>query len=82
MSSPPTVTLPEVAGRKPVMIRRVVVLPAPFGPRNPRISPGATSKETSRTASTGPYRLCRFSTWIMSCKPPGADPRYAVEPVA
>ena len=32
----------------------VVVLPAPFGPRNPNTSPGATEKETPRTASTSP----------------------------
>jgi ABC-type multidrug transport system ATPase subunit len=30
----------------------VVVLPAPFGPRKPKISPGATSKSMPRTAST------------------------------
>ena len=39
-SKPQTRTVPEVAGRKPVMIRIVVVLPAPFGPRKPSISPG------------------------------------------
>ena len=39
MSKPATFTVPLVAGMKPVMIRIVVVLPAPFGPRNPRISP-------------------------------------------
>jgi hypothetical protein len=30
----------------------VVVLPAPLGPRNPKISPAFTSKEMPRTAST------------------------------
>jgi len=30
----------------------VVVLPAPFGPRRPKSSPGRTSKLTPRTAST------------------------------
>ena len=31
-SKPPTRTVPDVAGRKPVRMRMVVVLPAPFGP--------------------------------------------------
>src|SRR5262245_19584984 len=38
-------------------MRMVVVLPAPFGPRKPTTSPLATLKETSRTASTSPYRF-------------------------
>ena len=33
-------------------IRSVVVLPAPLGPRKPKISPRCTSKLTPRTAST------------------------------
>ena len=32
------------------MMRIVVVLPAPFGPRKPRICPGAAVNETSWTA--------------------------------
>src|SRR5262245_46547200 len=36
----------------PVSILIVVVLPAPFGPRNPKISPRFTSREMPRTAST------------------------------
>ena len=42
--------LPEVAGRNPVRIRIVVLLPAPLGPRNPTISPFSTSKLRSRIA--------------------------------
>src|SRR5688572_13345619 len=38
-----------------------VVLPAPFGPTNPRTSPGATENETSRRASTGPRAAARIS---------------------
>ena len=49
--------VPEVGGRKQVSMRTVVVFPAPLGPRNPTISPCATSKETPRTASRRPYRL-------------------------
>jgi hypothetical protein len=32
----------------------VVDLPAPFGPRNPKISPAVTSKSMPLTASTSP----------------------------
>jgi hypothetical protein len=39
----------------------VVVLPAPFGPRMPKISPSATENETSSTATTVPYVLRRCS---------------------
>jgi hypothetical protein len=64
-SNPQTRTVPVVAGRKPVMTRSVVVLPAPFGPRKPSISPGDAEKETSWTAVRSPYRLLRFATSIM-----------------
>src|SRR2546421_1614835 len=42
----------------------VVVLPAPFGPRNPNTSPLATSNSTPRTASTSPKFLTRPPTTI------------------
>src|SRR5437867_5255019 len=42
-------------------IRIVVDFPAPFGPRKPTISPGATLNDTSRMAVTGPY--CLVSPW-------------------
>ena len=35
-------------------IRSVVVLPAPFGPSRPKISPARTSNETRSTAWTAP----------------------------
>ena len=37
-------------------MRIVVVLPAPFGPRKPKISPSFTCRSTPRTASTMPLR--------------------------
>jgi hypothetical protein len=40
----------EVAGVRPTMIRMVVDLPAPFGPRKPVTRPVAAVKETSSTA--------------------------------
>ena len=50
-SNPHTLTLPEVGGMKPVIMRIVVDFPAPFGPRKPSTSPFPTSNETSSTAS-------------------------------
>jgi hypothetical protein len=51
---PRTVASPASASRSPSMISRVVVLPAPFGPRMPKNSPGATSKLTPSTACRSP----------------------------
>ena len=53
-SQPTTVAAPAVGCSSVVSIRSVVVLPAPFGPRKPTISPGSTTTSTPRTASTGP----------------------------
>ena len=50
ISSPSTRTVPLVGGKMPSSMRMVVVLPAPFGPRKPTISPGATSRLTPSTA--------------------------------
>src|SRR5690606_14299467 len=51
-------------------MRRVVVLPAPFGPSRPVISPSRARNPTPLTACTGPALLlndlCRFSSRIMS----------------
>src|ERR1043166_1682470 len=42
----------------------VVVSPAPFGPRNPKSSPGSTANETSSTATKSPNFRTRPSTSI------------------
>jgi len=44
----------DVAGMKPVMIRIVVVLPAPLGPRKPRIWPLPAVNETPSMALRSP----------------------------
>src|SRR5882762_1879094 len=62
--SPHTETLPALGGMKPVIMRMVVDLPAPLGPRNPSTSPVPTSKETPSTARFEPKDLLRFSTLI------------------
>src|SRR5882757_8878905 len=46
---PSTVTEPEVVGRKPASVDSSVDLPQPLGPSRHSSSPGATSRDTSRT---------------------------------
>ena len=55
-SNPATIAVPASIDRRVVSMRRVVVLPAPFGPSSPKISPAPTDTLTPRTASTGPLR--------------------------
>jgi hypothetical protein len=54
MSKPATTARPPVARIMPVRILTVVDLPAPFGPRKPRISPGATDIVKSTSACFDP----------------------------
>ena len=46
--------LAAVGGMKPVIMRIVVDLPAPFGPRKPSTSPRSTVNEMPSTARLGP----------------------------
>src|SRR5262245_22156388 len=55
-SRPNSPIVPLVAGKSPQMTLNSVVLPAPFGPRIARRSPGAISRSTSRTAWRPPNR--------------------------
>ena len=64
-SWPSSETVPEVIVFKPSIISSVVVLPAPFGPKMPKISPWRTAKEMWSTAVKSPYCLVRFSTTMM-----------------
>src|SRR6476646_5027625 len=64
-SWPLMVIRPLVGLSRPAMMRMVVVLPAPFGPRKPWISPGATDRLTPSTAVKDPYFLTSVSTAIM-----------------
>src|SRR5688572_8533726 len=50
---------PDVGSSNPPIIRRVVVLPHPDGPRREKNSPGRTSRETPSTARTSPKRFSR-----------------------
>src|SRR3979411_3239554 len=59
MSIPSMSADPDVGVVSPHSILNVVVFPAPFAPRNPRISPRPTWKLTPSTARTTPKRLTR-----------------------
>src|SRR6266568_4472615 len=63
-SKPPTLADPDVAPMKPVRMRMVVDLPAPFGPRNPSTWPDGTENVTSWTAARSPWYLVRPWTSI------------------
>src|SRR5512146_2543678 len=56
-SCPATTTRPASRRSSPQTIEIVVVLPAPFGPRSPYVSPGAISNVASATASRCPNRF-------------------------
>src|SRR4051794_34049699 len=55
--TPSTVALPAVGRARPSTMRSVVVLPAPFGPRNPVTAPSLTRNDRSSTAATSPKRF-------------------------
>src|SRR5712691_7075947 len=59
ISLPPTVALPEVGCSRPHSMRMVVDLPAPLGPRNPKISPRVTSRLIWSTATKLPKRFTK-----------------------
>ena len=54
MSTPLRRTVPDRGRRNPSMALSVVVLPAPFGPRRPKISLRRISKLTRSTATFDP----------------------------
>ena len=61
-SNPSIATWPLVGFCNVSMISRVVVFPAPLGPRIPKTSPRATVNEMPSTATTEPKCFTRFST--------------------
>src|SRR5947207_4981998 len=65
-ASPAMRAEPRVAGMMPDKQRSVVVLPAPFGPTNPRTLPGRTVNDKSLTAGNLSYSLVNPSTSIMA----------------
>src|SRR4051794_37888151 len=61
-SSESRITRPESGAASPTVMANVVVLPAPFGPSRPTISPEDTSMLTPRTTVRPPYDLV---SWIV-----------------
>src|SRR5688572_30724539 len=70
MSSPATRPSPALGASSPVSILIVVVFPAPFGPRNPKISPSSTSKVTWSTATNSPNIRVKPGTSTALVMPP------------
>jgi hypothetical protein len=62
------VALPDVGDKRVQRIFIVVDLPAPFGPRNPKIVPSSTSMDTLLMALTAPNCFERFSTLIIDIR--------------
>src|SRR5215218_11441920 len=60
---PSILAVPVVGVTRPSRVRRVVVLPAPLGPRKPTTVPWSTSKLRSSTATMSPKRL--VSPWMV-----------------
>src|SRR6185436_8788344 len=80
-SSPAMRAEPRVAGMMPDKQRSVVVLPAPFGPTNPRTSPVRTTNDKSLTAGNLSYSLVNPSTSIMASDNGGSWPDRPDSPV-
>src|SRR5690349_15465067 len=62
---------PDIGETQPI-IRIVDVLPAPFGPRNPNDSPGATSKSMASTAMRSPNIFVSPRAWMSEVVEDGA----------
>src|ERR1043166_4885695 len=60
-SVPSNCTAPSSGRTTPTTILNVVVLPAPFGPSNPTISPGSTKIETPSTTRRLRYSFTNLS---------------------
>src|SRR3954447_226934 len=58
-------TSPAVGRSRPSIMRMVVDLPAPLGPRKPVTMPGLTVKVRLLTATFSPYRFVRPASSIM-----------------
>src|SRR5262249_41924797 len=59
MSRPPKVIVPARAGRSPMIVSMVVVLPAPLRPTRQTASASPTRRETARSTCAGPRKVSR-----------------------
>jgi hypothetical protein len=64
----------------PAIMRRVVVLPQPEGPRREKNSPRAIEKVTSSTAATSPKRLVTRSISMTGASAAGFVPAAVASP--
>ncbi len=82
MSSPPMSTRPVVGSRKPEIIRRIVVLPQPDGPRIEKNSPARTVRSVGWTAVKSPNRIETPSsvTSLPRIKPTSMGPTLNAHP--
>src|SRR6202165_6121089 len=64
IGSPSSHASPDVGLRRPSSILTEVVLPAPLGPRNPKISPRGTVIDKPESATVPPNRLVRSTVWM------------------
>src|SRR5512139_1724663 len=60
-----TDTSPSSGDSSPVIIRKMVVLPAPLGPTRPTFSPGFSWNDASTKMSCLPYCLLMFAREII-----------------
>ena len=61
-----TDTSPSSGPSSPTIMRKSVVLPAPFGPTRPTFSPGLSWKEASTKRTCRPYCLLMRAKEIMA----------------
>ena len=78
-SNPATFAVPPLGRMRVQSIRTVVVLPAPFGPRNPNTSPALTVKEMPSTAVNDLNRRTSPLTSIAGGMWSGADSHSVAE---
>src|ERR1700742_2662199 len=74
----PKVTMPASGGRSPEMRPNRLVLPAPFGPTIPTVSPAPTVKLRSSAMTTWPKRFVTWSSSRMGLVMPTAFHAYRV----
>ena len=61
-----TETSPSSGASSPTIMRKSVVLPAPFGPTRPTFSPGLSWNEASTNRTCRPYCLLMRANEIMA----------------
>src|SRR5688572_9620336 len=80
MRRPATMMSPLVARSRPAIMRNVVVLPQPEGPRRQTTSPAETFKSTSRTATKSPNVFVTFLSSMVDMNPPSPLDRAEGDP--